>query len=145
MAHEPLKIMGAGCVGGLFGAFLGVVIGVSIGPVFTAKPEHMVEVREGIKVNVNAFSEFPGMFLGAGIGGVIGGIGGSVLGAGLAAKVSSRPTEQRPSVKVYRPGMVPERATESPDVDLARLNERASKFEAKKPKDDRFSDELLGG
>jgi hypothetical protein len=149
MPHEPVKIMGCGCLGGLVGAFLGVVIGGLIGAVATPEsPRPPVEVPIGggdlnVTPLINASTAAAGMLLGAGMGGIIGGLAGSVLGAGLAARASSTFTEElrsvpapRPPARLRlqgsRPANVPELPKESPDAELARLKGRVAELEAKK-------------
>ncbi|HMF15251.1 MAG TPA: hypothetical protein VKE94_23210 [Gemmataceae bacterium] len=78
--------------------------------------------------------------LGAGIGGILGAIGGSVLGAGAAARVSSAREKELASGIAWRAGIVPERPTEPPEAELARLKERVAELEAKKQNDERFKE-----
>ena len=143
MANAPVKIMGGGCLGGLIGAFLGVVIG---GHLVSASQESTHEVRGqnlpemALDVGAHLVGDFFAMLMGAGIGGTMGGIGGSVLGAGLAAKASSRRTEEPPSVKTSRSANGSEPRAESSDAELARLKERVTELETKKRGDDRFKE-----
>ena len=143
MANQPVKIMGGGCLGGLIGAFLGVVIG---GYIVSVSQESTHEVRGqnlpemALDVGAHLVGEVLAMLMGAGIGGIIGGIGGSVLGTGLAAKASSRRTEEPPSVKTSRSANGSEPRAESSDAELARLKERVTELEAKKRSDGRFKE-----
>jgi len=143
MANKPVKIMGGGCLGGLIGAFLGVVIG---GFIVSVSQESTHEVRGknlpemALNVSAHLVGDFFAMLMGAGIGGIMGGIAGSVLGAGLAAKASSRRTEEPPSVKTSRSANGSEPRAESSDAELARLKERVTELETKKRSDDRFKE-----
>jgi hypothetical protein len=143
MANEPVKIMVGGCLGGLSGAFLGVVIGgflVSVSQESTheVRGQHVPEMA--LDVSAHLVGDVFAMLMGAGIGGIIGGIGGSVLGAGLAAKASRRRTEEPPSVKTSRSAKGSEPRAESSDAELARWKERVTELETKKRRDDRFKE-----
>jgi hypothetical protein len=152
--------MGAGCLGGIIGAFLGVVIGGFIGgnlDTSTPRPRGDVEKSDGSKARniqegtaeavgtlASGFAEVSAALtrtvLGAGIGGILGAIGGSVLGAGLAARVPSAGKKELASGIAWRAGIVPERPTEPPDAELARLKERVVELEANKRTDERFKE-----
>jgi hypothetical protein len=160
MAGEPLKTMGGGCLGGLIGAFLGVVIGGLVGGnIDTSTPQPRVDVEKGGGSRARNIQEGTAEVVGtvalgfaevsaqltrialcAAIGGIIGALGGSVLGAGLAAKASTARTREHPSGNVWRPGLVPERPTESTAAELARLREWVAELEGKKQNDERFKE-----
>jgi hypothetical protein len=138
MAGERAKTIAGGCLGGLTGAFLGVLIGGYISDVTNDRSSRPVEIKGG---GGNAYAEGAEMafgfaaalgeasaaigriFVGAGIGGIIGGIGGSVLCASLAARATST-----------------EPPAESPDAELARLKDRVAELEAQNRPDDRFKE-----
>jgi hypothetical protein len=119
MSDKPAKAMGGGCLGGLTGAVLGILIGGFVGPMLaTAKGSHD---PYGL---FDACAGFFGLLLGVGIGGIVGGIGGSVLGAGLAVSGSSAPTQELPSVIDASSTELPEPPTGSADAEWAQLEEQ---------------------
>ena len=139
MPDEPVKAMGGGCLGGLLGAFLGIVTGGFVGPVLATttndlrgNPDPFAKQASGL---FDGCFGFIGMWLGAGIGGMIGGIGGSVLGAGLAARGSSTPRGERRSVRGSGSASLPKPPPESPDAELARLKDRVAELEEKNRKE----------
>jgi len=133
MSDKPTEVMGSGCAGGSLGAVLGILIGGFVGPQIAIGNNHLHAF--------DACVGFLGMLLGAAIGGIVGGIGGSVFGAGLAAKSSSTPTEELPFVMDASSAELPERPTESPDTELARLKERIAELEEREQKDNRSKEE----
>jgi hypothetical protein len=135
-----------GCVRGLLGAFLGVVMGGLIGRVAAPPPppgppaggfSTLGEVFNWIDA-AGAAAEVATrmMLLGAGMGAIIGGMGGTVLGAWLAARASSRPTGGLRSPMASRSATLPQPPTESADAELARLKELVAELEAKKRGED---------
>jgi hypothetical protein len=113
MPDKRLKATVDGCLGGLVGAPLGIVIGGFVGNTM---------VPYGI-------SGFFAMLLGAGLGGIIGGIGGSAFGASLSAKGSNTPAATLPARKDAGSALPPEPLLESPEAELARLKKRVAELE----------------
>jgi len=133
MANAGANAMGDGCLGGLVGAVLGILIGGSVGPMTVHHNDPQASAP--FAKEIDACGGFFGMLFGAGIGGIIGGIGGSVLGAGLAARGSSTPAEELPPTKDVGSDVVPEQPPESSAAELARLKKRVAELERENRKE----------